>query len=97
MKTIIEKNEIGETIRTIDVTGKRKIKEIDGRRIGLDPVGHIQYWSNGICVGSVPIMRAGWVSDKTVIATGNAYYTDFDCAHICQDTIVSSRLTSYKK
>jgi hypothetical protein len=96
MKTIIEKNEIGEVVRTVDVTGVRKIKEIDGRK-GLDPVGHIQYWFKDETVGIVPIMTAGWISDKCVIATGNAYFPSFDCAHISQATFVTSRLKDLTK
>jgi len=96
MKTIIEKNEIGEVVRTVDVTGVRKIKEIDGRK-GLDPVGHIQYWFKDETVGIVPIMTAGWISDKCVIATGNAYFPSFDCAHISQATFATSRLKDLTK
>jgi len=92
MKTIVEKDAYGEVVRTVDVTGIRKIKEIDGRIIGLDPVGHIQYCFKDETVGIVPIMHAGWISDKCVIATGNAYFSDFDYAHISQATFVISRL-----
>jgi hypothetical protein len=97
MKTIVEKDAFGEVVRTVDVTGVRKIKEIDGRIRGLDPVGHIQYWCKEETVGIVPIMTAGWVTDKSIIDTGDAYFPSFDCAHISQATFATSRLKDLTK